>query len=81
MIPLRTPSQCKFTWDFTQLSGSKRTEWSKNDDDTLKEIIQTIGTDNWVDVARAMASKTDMILTARKCRDRWINHLNPNLKP
>ena len=48
--------------------------WSAAEDDKLMSLVHTIGAKNWPSIAKRMAGRTN-----KQCRERWHNHLNPEL--
>ncbi|KAH0788739.1 Myb-like DNA-binding domain containing protein [Histomonas meleagridis] len=52
-----------------------RGSWSQQEDDLLKTAISQIGTKKWSDIARFVPTRT-----AKQCRERWFNRLDPSLK-
>lgn len=53
-------------------SPTKRTKFSKEDDEKLIALIRSQDTINWDSIALYMGNKN-----ARQCRDRWNGYLNP----
>ncbi|OHT04466.1 Myb-like DNA-binding domain containing protein [Tritrichomonas foetus] len=51
-------------------SKTTRKRFSIEEDNQLKEIIDQIGSKNWVEVAKRMSGRT-----AQQCRDRYSNYL------
>lgn len=60
----------------TRLAGplSKKFKFTKIEDEKLKKVIEEIGEKDWNLIAKKMAPRT-----ARQCRERWTNYINPNL--
>ncbi|KAH0795333.1 Myb-like DNA-binding domain containing protein [Histomonas meleagridis] len=54
---------------------STRGSWSQQEDELLKSAISQIGIKKWSDVARFVPTRT-----AKQCRERWFNRLDPSLK-
>lgn len=62
---------------------SKVKTWTENEDDTLKSIILSKGAKNWSNIANELnciIHNRMLIRQGRQCRERWFNHLNPELK-
>ena len=47
-------------------------KFTEEDDCKLRQIIATIGTQSWTDVAKAMGDRNP-----RQCKERWVNYLDP----
>lgn len=61
---------------------SKVKTWSENEDNTLKSIILSKGAKNWSNIANelnCLFHNRMLIRQGRQCRERWFNHLNPEL--
>jgi hypothetical protein len=52
-----------------------RGTWTKQEDDLLTQAVAHLGPTKWIDVAKFVPSRT-----AKQCRERWYNRLNPTLK-
>jgi hypothetical protein len=48
--------------------------FSPREDHTLQSLVQSLGTDNWGEIAKHMGTRN-----ARQCRDRWFNYLSSDL--
>lgn len=57
-----------------QSSVFKKTKWSPEEDNLLRESIAKNGTSNWTVVASALSGRS-----GKQCRERWMNQLDPNL--
>lgn len=63
--------------DFQQIHQTsifKKTKWSPEEDNLLRESIAKNGTSNWTVVASALSGRS-----GKQCRERWMNQLDPNL--
>lgn len=52
-----------------------RGSWSQQEDELLKAAVSQLGTKKWCDIARFVPTRT-----AKQCRERWFNRLDPELK-
>ena len=63
-------------------SNSGRCVWTKSDDKTLKVAVSIFEGSNWVLIANYVnthvSSKTPS-KSSKQCRERWVNHLNPDI--
>ncbi|OHS98138.1 DNA-binding protein reb1 [Tritrichomonas foetus] len=55
-------------------SKSKRSRFSKEEDDKLDKLVIKYGQHNWQKIADKIGTKS-----VRQCRDRWKNYVDPNL--
>lgn len=55
--------------------GRKNNCWKKEEDEKLKRTVSEIGTENWNEVAKYIDNRN-----GKQCRERWLNHLNPNIR-
>ncbi|QPH17121.1 hypothetical protein C2857_001906 [Epichloe festucae Fl1] len=55
-------------------SLQKKGPWTKHEDDILIQLVQTHGPVNWVDTAAVLGTRS-----AKQCRERWTQTLNPEL--
>lgn len=55
---------------------SKKIKFTKAEDLKLIELIETYSTKSWKKIAENLPPRT-----ARQCRDRWCNYLDPELSP
>lgn len=53
---------------------SQRTRFTKEEDELLRQLVNSNEQPNWNEVARHMKNRT-----ARQCRERYNNYLRPNL--
>ncbi len=56
------------------MSSHRRGPWSLSEDNCLKQQVRTHGILNWVRIAETLGSRT-----SKQCRERYYNHLHPNL--
>lgn len=68
--------KCHTRWlDITNCSHFARGGWSKEEDRILTEIVNNNGASNWTEVAKSLPGRI-----GKQCRERWHNHLDPNIK-
>lgn len=53
---------------------SKKCKFTKLEDEKLKKVIEEVGEKDWNLIAKKMAPRT-----ARQCRERWTNYINPEI--
>ena len=49
--------------------------WTRTEDTLLDELVKTFGTKHWAKFCAYIPGRN-----GKQCRERWLNHLNPNLK-
>ena len=49
--------------------------WSKEEDEKLAENVEKYGAKNWSYIAQTLPGRI-----GKQCRERWHNHLNPDIK-
>lgn len=52
-----------------------RGPWTKDEDSQLVSLVNAHGPRNWTSLAARMPSRS-----GKQCRERWLNHLNPDIK-
>ncbi|KAI8599621.1 hypothetical protein EDD21DRAFT_290092, partial [Dissophora ornata] len=48
--------------------------WNEEEDRKLSELVDIYGPEKWVFIATKIESRT-----GKQCRERWHNHLDPNI--
>ena len=49
--------------------------WTKEEDEKQKNLVQVYGPKNWSLIAKHFEGRI-----GKQCRERWHNHLNPDIK-
>ena len=49
--------------------------WTQEEDEILFQRVREFGAKNWSDIAKALPGRI-----GKQCRERWHNHLNPDIK-
>ncbi len=49
--------------------------WTRTEDTLLDELVKCFGTKHWAKFCSYIPGRN-----GKQCRERWLNHLNPNLK-
>ncbi|XP_076012637.1 v-myb avian myeloblastosis viral oncogene homolog-like 2b [Genypterus blacodes] len=74
-LPNHTEHQCQHRWfkvlDPQLVKGS----WTKEEDEKVIELVNQYGNKQWAMVAKHLKGRL-----GKQCRERWHNHLNPNVK-
>jgi len=59
----------------------KRSSWTDQEDSTLLNLISNYGLTNWTLIAEELNKANKKIYrNGKQCRERWHNHLDPNIK-
>ncbi|OEU22685.1 C-Myb R2r3, partial [Fragilariopsis cylindrus CCMP1102] len=48
--------------------------WTKNEDNQILKLVRQHGAKKWSSIAAKIVGRT-----GKQCRERWHNHLNPNI--
>jgi hypothetical protein len=74
----RTPQQCKSRWKHflspSIIKVTERRKWVPEEDEKLTKLVKKYGTKNWRIIASHLRGRLP-----KQCRERWINHLDPNI--
>ena len=58
-------------------------KWGREEDEVLKGLVEEMGTKQWAQVAETLnrtVHSQAKVRHGKQCRERWLNHLNPELK-
>jgi len=76
--PLKTNTKLRMdvspVSDKEERALSKR-QWTQDEDKRLYEIVAKLGTKSWSSIAAGLPGRV-----GKQCRERWHNHLNPEVK-
>ncbi|CAM9214061.1 unnamed protein product, partial [Phaeothamnion confervicola] len=72
-IPGKTEMQCFHRWSKKYNEGNKG-PWSAEDDVRVRELVGQYGARKWSQIAAQLPGRT-----GKQCRERWHNHLNPDV--
>lgn len=73
-VPGRNHVQCLQRWKKVLRPGLVKGHWTGDEDALLRALVAR-GPKNWGQVASQIAGRT-----AKQCRERWCNHLDPRIK-
>ncbi|XP_060926336.1 v-myb avian myeloblastosis viral oncogene homolog-like 2b [Limanda limanda] len=74
-IPNHTELQCQHRWFKVLDPELIKGPWTKEEDDKVIELVNIYGNKQWALVAKHLKGRL-----GKQCRERWHNHLNPNVK-
>ncbi|KAL4483607.1 hypothetical protein ABPG72_006673 [Tetrahymena utriculariae] len=84
MIPFKAFENCKLRWLYLKKNSVQCTPWTEEEDQKLKEIIQKKGSNSnkWNEIAKDLysSSVSKTFRKGKQCRERWNNHLDPDMK-
>ncbi|KAK1931676.1 Transcription factor MYB3R-5 [Phytophthora citrophthora] len=72
-VPGRNHTQCLQRWTKVLAPGLVKGHWSPHEDELLRRLVAT-EQKNWGDVASKIPGRT-----SKQCRERWHNHLDPQI--
>jgi len=59
---------------FKKISSTKKVKWTEDEDRNLKDLVEKYGPVNWALISQSMPNRT-----GKQCRERWLNHLRPDV--
>ncbi|XP_067097619.1 v-myb avian myeloblastosis viral oncogene homolog-like 2b [Osmerus mordax] len=74
-LPNRTEHQCQLRWFKVLDPDLVKGPWTKEEDDKVIELVNMYGNKQWAIVAKHLKGRL-----GKQCRERWHNHLNPDVK-
>ncbi|KAL2233925.1 UNVERIFIED_CONTAM: Transcription factor MYB3R-1 [Sesamum indicum] len=73
-LPGRTDVQCLHRWQKVLSPDLVKGPWTKEEDSLLIELKQKQGDRKWSEIAEHLPGRI-----GKQCRERWCNHLNPDI--
>ncbi|XP_017784184.1 PREDICTED: myb-related protein B isoform X1 [Nicrophorus vespilloides] len=74
-FPDRSDVQCQQRWAKVVNPELVKGPWTKEEDEKVIELVKKYGPKKWTLIARHLKGRI-----GKQCRERWHNHLNPNIK-
>ncbi|XP_025832745.1 myb-related protein B isoform X2 [Agrilus planipennis] len=74
-FPDRSDVQCQQRWTKVVNPELVKGPWTKEEDEKVVELVKKYGPKKWTLIARHLKGRI-----GKQCRERWHNHLNPNIK-
>ncbi len=71
----RTDVQCLHRWQKVLKPGLVKGPWTAEEDNMVRQLVQNHGTKKWSLIAMHLEGRL-----GKQCRERWYNHLDPNIK-
>lgn len=70
----RNDVQCLHRWQKVLQPGLKKGPWTQHEDDTITRLVGELGANKWSQIAKQLTGRI-----GKQCRERWFNHLNPEI--
>ncbi|KAJ1414830.1 SANT/Myb domain [Sesbania bispinosa] len=74
-VPTRTDVQCLHRWQKVLNPDLIKGPWTKQEDDLIRELVMIKGKKSWSEISKFLPGRI-----GKQCRERWHNHLNPDIK-
>ncbi|KAJ3603265.1 hypothetical protein NHX12_031007 [Muraenolepis orangiensis] len=74
-IPNHSEQQCQHRWFKVLDPDLVKGPWTKEEDEKVIELVNHYGNKQWALVAKHLKGRL-----GKQCRERWHNHLNPDVK-
>ncbi|XP_023650126.1 myb-related protein A isoform X4 [Paramormyrops kingsleyae] len=74
-FPKRTDGQCQHRWQKVLNPELVKGPWTKEEDQRVIELVHKYGPKRWSVIAKHLQGRI-----GKQCRERWHNHLNPEVK-
>ncbi|CAL1608765.1 unnamed protein product [Knipowitschia caucasica] len=75
LIPTHSEHQCQHRWFKVLDPELVKGPWTKEEDEKVIELVNRYGNKQWAVVAKHLKGRL-----GKQCRERWHNHLNPDVK-
>ena len=71
----RTADQCAYRWNkLTADANAIKGPWTEEEDSKVIELVAKLGAKHWSKIATQLPGRI-----GKQCRERWHNHLNPDI--
>ncbi|XP_024966648.1 transcription factor MYB3R-3-like [Cynara cardunculus var. scolymus] len=74
-FPDRSEVQCLHRWQKVLNPELIKGPWTQEEDDKIVELVKRYGPTKWSLIAKSLPGRI-----GKQCRERWHNHLNPDIK-
>ncbi|KAK8638997.1 hypothetical protein V6N13_137399 [Hibiscus sabdariffa] len=74
-FPDRSEVQCLHRWQKVLNPDLVKGPWTQEEDDKIIELVSKYGPTKWSVIAKDLPGRI-----GKQCRERWHNHLNPDIK-
>ncbi|OHS95045.1 Myb-like DNA-binding domain containing protein [Tritrichomonas foetus] len=73
-LPRRTPSQIQARWEKCLNPSLVKGPFTAEEDQLILEFVEKNGPHSWPNISKLIPARSP-----KQCRERWFNHLNPNV--
>ncbi|KAG9155186.1 hypothetical protein Leryth_011149 [Lithospermum erythrorhizon] len=74
-FPDRSEVQCLHRWQKVLNPELVKGPWTQEEDERIVELVKKYGPTKWSIIAKSLPGRI-----GKQCRERWHNHLNPNIR-
>ncbi|KAG5054493.1 hypothetical protein GLYMA_03G082400v4 [Glycine max] len=74
-LPGKSEVQCLHRWQKVLHPELVKGPWTQEEDDKIIEMVSTHGPKKWSLISKSLPGRI-----GKQCRERWCNHLNPDIK-
>lgn len=74
-FPGRTDVQCLHRWQKVINPNLVKGPWTKEEDEKIVDLVKKHGAQKWSLISQSVPGRI-----GKQCRERWYNHLNPEIK-
>jgi myb proto-oncogene protein len=74
-FPDRADVQCQHRWQKVVNPELVKGPWTKEEDEKVIDLVRKYGPKRWTLIAKQLKGRI-----GKQCRERWHNHLNPDIK-
>ncbi|KAL6987617.1 Transcription factor myb3r-5 [Sarracenia purpurea var. burkii] len=74
-FPDRSEVQCLHRWQKVLNPELVKGPWTQEEDDKIIDLVSMYGPTKWSAIAKSLPGRI-----GKQCRERWHNHLNPDIK-
>uniref|UniRef100_A0A2P2M1Q8 Transcriptional activator Myb n=1 Tax=Rhizophora mucronata TaxID=61149 RepID=A0A2P2M1Q8_RHIMU len=74
-FPDRSEVQCLHRWQKVLNPELVKGPWTQEEDEKIVELVAKYGPTKWAVIAKSLPGRI-----GKQCRERWHNHLNPDIK-
>ncbi|KAA8518904.1 hypothetical protein F0562_016322 [Nyssa sinensis] len=75
LFPDRSEVQCLHRWQKVLNPELVKGPWTQEEDEKITELVSKYGPTKWSVIAKSLPGRI-----GKQCRERWHNHLNPDIK-
>ncbi|XP_026469325.1 myb-related protein B-like [Ctenocephalides felis] len=73
-FPGRSPINCRKRWSQISCKRIIKGPWTREEDEKIIKLVEKYGARKWTLIATKLEGRL-----GKQCRERWHNHLNPNI--